>query len=286
MIRVLALPARLVLPALAALLTACGGAPPPAPIDQDPLLPSERPTLQMYLVLTDDPQAMQRDGDVDAMWDAVHGRTERYRPIHARLQGVPGGYEVDVELDFADLPHPMLPAEALASLIADLSPADRARAEKATFAVSLRSAAAPLTAGGQIRLVGTAALFVADKHDGIVLDLLARRAWTAGQWASELSGAVLSGGQVRLIQRIEAEGRVMLLTRGNPKYGAPDLLMRGIPSDGLTAARARFLAAQAVLLEEGGAPGRVVVLDDGPLSLTACEGVTVEVGCVSIAPPR
>lgn len=264
----------------------CGGAPAPAPVDQMPLLPSERPALQMYLVLTADPQAMQNEGDVDAMWDAVHGRTERYRPIHARLQGVPGGYEVDVELDYADLPHPMLPAAALAGLIADLPPDARAKAEKATFAVSLRSTAAPLPSGGQIRLVGTAALFAADRHDGIVLDLLARRAWTAGGWASELSRPVLSAGQVRLIRRLDAEGRVMLLTRGNPKYGAPDLQMRGIDPERLDAARSRFVEAQAVLLEEGGAAGRVLMLDSGNLSLSPCAGVAVEVGCVAIEPPR
>lgn len=276
-----------VLAALAALalLAGCGGAPRPAPIDQTPLLPSERPTLQMYLVLTDDPRAMQGEGAVEAMWDAVHGRTAKYAPIQSRLQGVPGGYEVDVELDYADLPHPMLPAEALAGLIEDLPPADRARAEKATFAVSIRSAAPPLPRGGQIRLVGTAALFAADRHDGIVLDLLARRAWSAAGWASELSGAVLSGAQVRLIRRIGPEGGVMLLTRGNPKYGAPDLQMRGIPQDRLSAARARFVAAQAVLLEEGGAPGRTLMLDDGALSLGECVGVAVEVGCVRIPAP-
>ncbi len=266
----------------------CGSAPKPTPaaIDQTPLLPSERPTLQMYLVLTADTQAMQREGDVEAMWDAVHGRAEAYRPIHRRVQGVPGGYEVDVELDYADLPHPMLPAAALAGLIADLPPAERAKAEAATLAVSLRSAAAPLLAGGQIRLVGTAALYVADRHDGIVLDLLARRAWTAAEWAAELKGAALSAGQVRLIRRRAADGTLMLLTRGNPKYGAPDLLMAGIDPARFDAAQARFVEAQAVLLEEGGAPGRVLALDGGTLALDTCAGVTVEVGCVAIEPPR
>jgi len=273
------------------LLGGCGGAPSPSPaaraaLKQTPLMPSERPALQMYLVLTADPQAMQQDGDVEAMWDAVHGRTPRYAPIHARVKGVPGGYEVDVELDFADLPHPMLPAGALAGLIADLPPDARAKAEQATFAISFRSAAAPLPAGGQIRLVGTAALFAADRHDGIVLDLLARRAWRPADWAAELSDVALSGAQVKLARRSGADGRVMLLTRGNPKYGAPDLMMRGIAPEAFDAARARFIDAQAVLLEEGGAPGRVLDSEGGVLSLKPCEGVAIEVGCVAVDPPR
>lgn len=269
----------------AALLAACGGARRTMPIDQDELLPSERPTLQMYLVLTSDPQAMQAPGAVDAMWDAVHGRNPQYASIHARLHGVPGGYEVDVELDFADLPHPLLPAESLAGLIADLPPEARAKAEKATFAVSVRSQAPPLPGGGQIRLAGTAALFAAEQHDGIVLDLLARRAWTPTQWSAELSRPELSAAQVRLMRREEDDGRAMLLTRGNPKYGAPDLQMRGITEERLSAARARFVKAQAVLVREGGAPGRFVDLRDGAYELGPCQGVVVEVSCVSIPAP-
>lgn len=272
---------------LAGLLGACGGAAPrPDPLlDDDPMLPGEREALQMYLVLTSDPGAMQGEGAVDGMWEAVHGKRERYAPIHARLQGVPGGYELDVELDFADLPHPMLPAEALAGLIADLPPDARAKAEAATFAVSVRSAAPPIPGGGQIRLVGTAALYAADAHDGVILDLLARRAWTREGWAAELAGPVLSAGQVRLLQRIGPDGGVTLLTRGNPKYGAPDLQMRGIDRAALSAARARFLAAQAALIEDGGAPGRSLTVQGEAVRLAPCEGVAIEVGCVRIDAP-
>lgn len=272
-------------------LAGCGGnsarpdARPDPLLDEEPMVPGDRASLQMYLVLTAEPRAMQDATAVDTMWQAVRGETARYQPIHAQVSGVPGGYEVDVELDFADLPHPALAPAALAAMIAELPPAARAKAEAATLAVSLRSTAPTLPGGGQIRLVGAAALLVAERHDGIILDLLARRAWTTEDWFAELSTPALSSQQVRLAQRREGD-RVTLLTRGNPKFGAPDLQMANIAAGGLEAARARFVAVQAQLIERGGVPGGRVWVSGDAVPLAACEGAVVEVACVAVAAPE
>ena len=59
----------------------------------------------MYLVLTSNSKAMQSKADVQGMWNAVHGRTASYSSIRKHVKWVPNDYTLDVELDFADLPH-------------------------------------------------------------------------------------------------------------------------------------------------------------------------------------
>lgn len=267
-------------------LAACGGGGPARDplLDAEPSFPGERESLQMYLVLTADRAAMQGPTAVDEMWAAVKGQRERYKPIHSRVSGVPGGYELDIELDFADLPHPMLDPAALAGMIADLPPEARAKAEAATLAVSMRSAAPAVPGGGQIRLVGAAAVFAAEQHDGVILDLLSRRAWTPADLFAELSAPTLSGRQIRLVRTVD-EGEMELTTRGNPKYGAPDLQMRGVAPAEMGAARRRFLAVQDHLVQAGGAPGTRVPVAGETLTLTACEDLVVDVGCVQVPAP-
>ena len=190
--------------ALCLLLAGCGGTRPPAAALPDPTeaLPAYgEPALQLYLVLTADAAAMQGKPAVDAMWKAVNGEGARYAPIRQRVQWVPGDYQVDVALDFADLPHPAFSAQKLGPMLADLPPAVRAQAEEAKLAVVVRSATTTLPRGDHIRLAGLAALYAADSSDGVILDLLARRAWTRDAWAAELGAERLGPDQVRLTSR-------------------------------------------------------------------------------------
>ena len=239
-------------------LLACGGggAADLSSIDEDlaSLPDPNRKSLQLYLVLTADPTAMQGKPAVDAMWKAVEGAGERYQAVRRHVRWVPGNYELDVTLDFADLPHQAVSPEAMAPLLADLPSAVRRKAEDAKLAVFVRSSTGVLPDGNHIRLAGLAALYAADTYDGVVVDLLARRAWTAADWHAELSTAPLSKSQVRLTSRFEGKAR-WLLSRGNPKYGAPDVQMRGIDPATLDAARAKFVAVVDAVIKLGGKVG-------------------------------
>lgn len=277
---------------LAALvLCACGGAPPPAPRLADDLaaIPdTERKGLQLYVVLTEDPAAMQGPGAVDDMWKAVRGEAERYRAVRQHVQWVPGDYELDVTLDFADLPHAELAPERLAPLLEGLPPEARAQAERARLAVMIRSDTRVLPDGNHLRLAGLAPLFAADRWGGVIVDLLARRAWTADGWHAELAAPRLSARQVRLASRPDPQGGTELLTRGNAKYGVPDLVMRSVPRDRLPAARARFSAVQAALLTRGGKPGDTLPIAGAPPArLTPCgpDAGDFDASCVSVEAP-
>jgi hypothetical protein len=228
---------------------------------------------------------MQTKAEIDAMFAAVRGEDPGYVPIARKVTWTPPGYELDVTLDFADLPHGEV-SPKIAPIVAGLPEDVRSWIAKAKLAVFVRSRAGVLPEGNQIRLAGLAALWAAETHDGIILDLMTRRAWTPSAWRHELLGNVLSRKQVRLTSRPDGANH-WLLSRGNPKYGAPDLQMRGIPAAKLDAARARFGEVEDVLLQRGGKPGAKIAVRGRLLQLQQCDAPPGlhDDACVQIPPP-
>lgn len=208
-------------------------------------------SLQLYVVLTPDPAAMQGDAAFAGVDAAVNGEGPRYASVRDRVRGIPSGYRVDFSVDFADLPHPAVDMAQLGPMLKGLPGDARALAESAKLAVFVRSDAKLLPRGDHLRLTGLVPLNIADRWDGVIVDLLARRAYTKDQWLAEIAGERLSDRQVRMVERDDAGGTKWLMTRGNPKFGLPDLEMRGVPEAQLAAARARFAAAQARLQARG-----------------------------------
>jgi hypothetical protein len=208
-------------------------------------------SLQLYVVLTPDPQAMQSPDAFAGVDAAVNGEGARYAAVRGKARVVPSGYKVDFSVDFADLPHPAVDPAQLAPMIKQLPADARALAEGAKLAVFVRSDARILPHGDHLRLTGLVPLSIADKWDGVIIDLIARRAWTKDQWQAELAGERLSDKQLRMVTRDDADGKKWLLTRGNPKFGLPDLEMRGIPAADLEAARGRFSKLQQRLQAQG-----------------------------------
>jgi hypothetical protein len=208
-------------------------------------------SLQLYVVLTPDPQAMQSPDAFAGVDAAVNGEGDRYAAVRNRARVVPSGYKVDFSVDFADLPHPAVDQAQLAPMLKTLSAEAQALAASAKLAVFVRSDAKLLPRGDHLRLTGLVPLSIADKWDGVIIDLIARRAWTKDQWRAELAAERLSDKQLRMVTRDDADGKKWLLTRGNPKFGLPDLEMRGIPAADLEPARARFSKLQQRLHAQG-----------------------------------
>jgi hypothetical protein len=291
---------RVGLAAVAVALVACGGGPKPMPVDPTAGVPEVRVpgpaasemarvgerSLQLYIVLTNAPDAMQGEAAVDAMWAAVRGEGPRYEAVRRHVKWAPSGYELDVTLDYADLPHPQVSPAQLEGMIATLPASAQARARGARLAVFVRSGTGVLPNGGHIRLAGLAALQAADQWNGVVLDAVARRGFTADAWHRALSAPSLGAEQGRLAARSDPDGGRWLLTRGNPKYGAPDLQMRRVPEAKLAAARARFIAAQQAIMAGAGA-GATVPVPGGRVALGPCEAPPGmhDADCVEIPAP-
>ncbi len=271
----------LVLLALAFHLSACAGSP-PSKLDHDALdtVPdTSRASIQMYIVLTDQAAAMGSPNDVQRMWGAVHGQDQRYRSIRSQVRWVPPGYEMDVELDFGRLPHPKLEPRFVESLVTRLPRDIRQRALEANTAVFMRSRIPILPDGNHIRLVGTAVLYAAEKFEGVILDLVSQRAWTAAQWREEIQRDGLSPRQVRIIRKKASDGTLTFQTLGLAKFGAPELVMANIEPGDVESAQRRFIRVLEVLKVQGGEAEQL--LPDGLGRLSACSPNTS--ACVSLS---
>ena len=209
-------------------LNACTSVPTLKENDHNDDVVTRRPSLQMYLVLTANPLAMQSYVDVNHMWNAVHGVDPNYTAIRQTLNWVPKDYRLDIELDFADLPHPAFPQRRLNRLLKTLPTETRQRAQSAVLGVSVRSSGHTLSGAAQIRLVGAAALYIAERYNGVIIDLLARRAWTSQSWRAELQRQQLSGLQSRVVVMKQGALR-QVRTLGWLKFGLPDIVMTKVP---------------------------------------------------------
>lgn len=213
---------------------ACAGSPPASAVDtDDDVVFESAPALQMYLVLTENAKAMQGERAVRDMWTAVHGERKDFRFVQdwVAKTTVPRDYKVDIELDFATLPHSMLPARMLEPILRELTAKQRAKAARATLAVSFRSRNHTLPAANHLRLVGAAALRAAERYDGIVVDLLSRRAYTANAFRTHLMSSRLPGEVTTIKRRPLKDGRHLVISRGQIKLGLPDFVIGPLTPD-------------------------------------------------------
>jgi len=254
-------------------MAACGGqqALEQRSFDDDQIF-SPRDALQMYLVLTNEPTAMEAPSDVEDMWRAVRGELTAFSFVskHVSQIRVPADYRVDVELDFASLPHPKLSAKRLRPILRGLPTVEREKGQRAILAVSFRSRSQTLPQGNHIRLVGAAVLRAAERYDGVVVDLLARRAFTAAAWRRELNRRSLHEGQTRLAKRRASNGSILLVSRGHIKYGAPDLVLGPVTAEEVSKARLFFRAAQRAILQGNPKPGEEISVSGQTMPLLNC----------------
>lgn len=256
-------------------------------LDEDQVFAS-RDALQMYLVLTNQPAAMQSPADVEDMWTAVRGEQQDFTFVSKYVSQihVPADYRVDVELDFASLPHPKLSAKRLHPMLRNLPAAAKKRSDEAVLAVSIRSRSQTLPLGNHIRLVGAAVLRAAERYNGVIVDLLARRAYTADSWRREISRENLSARQIRIAKRRAPNGRILFLSRGHIKYGAPDVVVGPFRPDQEDTAKRLFLAAQVGVLRGGGHPGQQLRLIGRNMVFHSCSTGGFDGKCVRLPIPE
>lgn len=257
----------------------------------DPFAGVGRPTLQLYAVLSDDPQAMQGPEDVAQMWLTVGGQGPEASAIRRQVEWVPGDYRLNIDLDFADLPHPKVPQKAFDALARQLPAPLAARARAAKLAIFFRSDAGLLPGSDHLRLVGLSALHAAQRFDGVIYDLIARRAWRPADFARALAAPELNLSEhTRTQRRPDGAQALWLFTRGEPRWGRPDLQLRRVP-EGQAAPAERLLEAArhaAAALPEPLQPGQTLQTPEGPVATRACEAPAGlhDAACVQLDWPR
>ncbi|MEE2756689.1 MAG: hypothetical protein VYA30_08500 [Myxococcota bacterium] len=181
----------------------------------------------MYLVLTANSAAMQNKADVTDMWTAVHAERDEFSFVadHLRKTTVPSDYRIDIELDFAEMPHRLLPWSRLDPMLTKLGSEVMSQAHQAKLAVSFRSRSQTLPSNNHLRIVGAAVLRTAERYNGVVLDLLTRRAYTPASFRRALNQDSDTLGESIVTKRRVSDQHFVLLSRGQIKLGLPDFVI-------------------------------------------------------------
>ena len=266
---------------VAATLAGCGGRPAARKQtfdfseDDTPWPDASVKSLQVYAVLTPDPKALQSEGDMAVVEAALAGEGPRYAAVRGHVKSVPGNYQLQYVTDFADLPHAEFSEARVKPMVAELPEGARELASTARLAVVVRSDTGLLPGEGHVRLAGLVALSIADKFGGVVVDLMARRAYTADGWHAVLASSTLGAEQVRLVSRKQPDGTVVLHSRGLPKFGLPDIEWAGLGESQAAQMRGRFIDALTQLRRGG----------PNSMELGACtaQGIQWDAGCASLA---
>ncbi|MCK6576011.1 hypothetical protein L6V77_33570 [Myxococcota bacterium] len=213
-------------------------------------------SLQLYLVLTPDASAAQGPDAFTGIDAAVNGQGERYGAVRHKVRIMPNGYKVDFTLDFAHLFPPACSPEPLAPMMKGFSDEGRTLAQTTKLGVVVRGDATLPPQREHPRLTGVVPHAIADRRDGVIVDFIARRAYTKDQSFGALGDAMGPEAQVCVVTKNDEGGKKWLLTRGNPKFGLPDLEIRCVAEADLERDRTRLNLAQRRLHVEGpaGAP--------------------------------
>jgi hypothetical protein len=94
--------------------------------------------------------------------------------------------------------------------------------------------------------------------------------------------------QTRVQARADGENARWLLTRGEPKWGLPDLQLRRVPAAQVAAAEAHLRAVRAAVRLRGqAAPGDRISVAGATVTLAACEAPPGlhDAACVQVPAP-
>ena len=100
--------------------------------------------------------------------------------------------------------------------------------------------------GNHIRLVALAALYIAEKYDGVIVDLLTQ---SLGRVVAESHFSVANQGKsdAHRASTWKSGGRIRSL--GWLKFGLPDVVLRDIPTADIEGARSDAEARESVLVK-------------------------------------
>lgn len=120
--------------------------------------------------------------------------------------------------------------------------------EAARTAYFVRYEGRPMPESRHLVAAAAAILALAQLHDGVVVDLSTRRAFSVDGWRKHLMGAQWLAEQVVPEAVLDDKGRVIFYSLGMAKFGMPDLEMADVEPE---RARAAFLVFQTFLARLG-----------------------------------
>lgn len=178
----------------------------------------------LYLLALQPKNAFKTAEERAELWSALRGDNPSIRPLLGPIEQIPLHYRVEYIFNHGDPANPETEYRRLMSWTKRLTPAAAAKAESAKTLLLVKGTLKRLPQSQDVRLTLAALVFIAEKYDGVILDLLNRRAHTSIDLRKVLLATPSLGIQVRIIGARQGDRRG-IRSVGLPKYGYPDLFL-------------------------------------------------------------
>ena len=139
-----------------------------------------------------------------------------------------------------------------------------------------------LGGGNHIRLVALAALYIAEKYDGVIVDLLTRKAWSPESWRRAISASQIKANQTRIVRQRGGKSGGRIRSLGWLKFGLPDVVLRDIPTADMKRVHDVMLRHEESVLVKGIKPGMSLPgLEDFRVLRVCPEAVRLDGDCLT-----
>ena len=266
------------------LCTACGGAPGQqstpahslscAPYDQRASCSKKEAGLvattvsrHLYMLALKPKNAFSTSAERDALWKALQGDDPSIRALLGPIEAIPMDYRIEYVFNHATPSSTEAEMPRVQPWAKRLSAVDQVRLAHAQTILLVKGDLVRLPNAQETRLTLAALVFLAERYDGVVFDLLNREALGATALRQRLIKSGTLPPQIRLIGA-RVDTRPGIRTVGLPKYGLPDLFLASRQPRQHAKRLSEIVDA---LLESRGLPNGV--------SLKPCVGTKLDYGC-------
>ncbi|MGB0646155.1 MAG: hypothetical protein ACPGQS_03210 [Bradymonadia bacterium] len=178
----------------------------------------------LYVLLLKSQNAFSTDAERERLWAALRGEDARYVELLGNLNDVPMDYRIEYVFNHTTPNAKNAEMHLIKPWLKRLSRTERSRASQAKTVLLVKGNLFRLPNSQDVRLTLAGLLFLAETYDGIIVDLLSRKAMAATELRTLLEAPGRLASQIRFVGG-RVDGQLGVRTAGLPKYGFPDVFL-------------------------------------------------------------
>lgn len=179
---------------------------------------------QLYMLALSPANAFTTKDERNALWAALRGDDPTVVKLLGPIESIPMDYRIEYVFNHTTPDSPEAELEQLTPWMKRLPKDAQARVRTAQTLLLVKGTLDRLPNAQETRLTLAALVFLAERYNGVVFDLLNRQALTAAEIRTRLSASQGLAPQVRLIGAL-VDGHKGIRSVGLPKYGLFDVFL-------------------------------------------------------------
>ena len=179
---------------------------------------------QLYMLALSPANAFTTQDERNALWAALRGDDPTVVKLLGPIDSIPMDYRIEYVFNHTTPDSPEAELEQLTPWMKRLPKDAKARVRTAQTLLLVKGTLDRLPNAQETRLTLAGLVFLAERYNGVVFDLLNRQALTAAEIRTRLSSSQGLAPQVRLIGAL-VDGHKGIRSVGLPKYGLFDVFL-------------------------------------------------------------